>query len=162
MRLVLKRVMLAVLLALAVITVIASLVYVYVVPYCIAEKQAYEVFASSRAGDPRSYEFVAHGIRYGMTHEEVRNVMPNPHRVLEQMPLNVPRWEGTVDLYIFRYGPTWKVPFRKERRVLCEEWYWVYFSSNGGAAKLERDMVKGNGDDVTVDLKARTMKNKGN
>lgn len=69
-----------------------------------------------------------------------------------EMPQSEPRWAGTVDLYIFRYGPTWRGPFQDMETCFYEEWYWIYYNTGGKAVRLEREMVKGPGENITVEL----------
>ncbi len=92
-----------------------------------------------------------------MTRDEVINAMVGADETLLQAPQETPPWDGTVDVYIFRYGPKWKSPLATELRGFYEEWYWVYYTPDGLATKLERDMVIGDGGDLRVNLKIRTM-----
>ncbi len=125
--------------------------------YFATRAQARKAFVSSRYGKPGSYEFVSHGIRYGMTPDEVTNAMAGAAKTLLQGPQETPPWDGTVDIYIFRYGPEWQSPLGGEPRGFYEEWYWVYYTPDGLAVKLERAMVFGDGEDSRVDLKTKTM-----
>ncbi len=125
--------------------------------YVTTRAQARRAFESTRSGKPGSYEFISHGIRYGMAHDEVIKAMAGAAETILQAPQETPQWDGTVDIYIFRYGPQWKSPFAAEPQGFYEEWYWVYYTPDGQATKLERAMAIGDGGDFCVNLKTQTM-----
>ena len=125
--------------------------------YMVARSQAHQAFITSRSGSPDSYEFISRGITYGMTRDEVTNMMSGANEAVHRMSQSEPPWNGTVDLYIFRYGPEWKGRLCTRPRTFYEEWYLVYFSRDDLVVKLTRDMVVGNGSNVVVDLKAKRL-----
>lgn len=125
--------------------------------YISARSQAYGAFRRSRSGQVDSYPFLSYGVTSGMTRQEVAKAMNAAEMTLQNMYQSDPPWDGTVDIYIFKYGPTWQHPLGGHPRVFYEEWYWVYFDPQGRAVKLRRLMVKGEGRDVVVDLQTHKV-----
>ncbi len=88
-----------------------------------------------------------------MTPDEVAVAMRGADKAFFSGTRHTPKWDGTIDVFIFRYGPPWRKPFTGKERFVYEEWYTVFYSTDGRAVKLEREMVKGLGRDVVLDLK---------
>lgn len=125
--------------------------------YFAARSSAKDAYVNSRDGDPESYEFVASGVEYGMTSHEVQKLMGTADRKLCQMPQSSPPWNGLVDLYVFNYKASWRSFCRSQSKIFYEEWFWVYYNQEGQAVKLQRDMVKGSGSNVVVDLESKVL-----
>jgi hypothetical protein len=119
--------------------------------YCYLD--ARHEYDTSRSGVPGSEEFIKRGIRYGMNPQEVRAIMTSADKTSLGMTQVDPPWEGTCDLFIFRYGSSpWRGIFYLKSKVLYEELYTVYYDAEGRAVKIRRDMVRGPGKDMVIDL----------
>jgi hypothetical protein len=108
--------------------------------YPAARRAAERQFLLSRPGEPDSVDFIAHGVRYGMTIDEVDRLMQDAY---ERSPLYRTIEPPTGELsrkYHFRYGPTWRLPFEDKGRYVIKETIEVYFDSECRAFRLERSV----------------------
>lgn len=126
------------------------------------QRTARKAFLASRHGQPDSYSFVVRGVEYGMTPQQVDGLMAGAYEAGRRMPQESPPWDGFVNVYLFRYGPSWWNRMERREEYLYEEWYWVYFDSDERAVKMLRSMLSGGGHswrerNVTIDLKDQRM-----
>jgi len=120
-----------------------------------AYMEARKAFLASRPGRVGSYEFVARGVEYGMSPEQVDKIMSSAYESYHRMPMESPPWPGFVNSYMFRYGPPWNNRLAGDEAYEYEELYYVYFDREGHASRLLWSMQKGDVRTAKIDLKAK-------
>ena len=135
------------------------------ISYIRIKNQAKDNYLNSRLNITFSdtYNFISKGIKYNMSEECVNTIMEAAGKKLYNLHQYSPRWNGYVNIYIFKYGPPWINPITKKEIYCYEEWFWVYFDNGGKAKEIRREMVKGDDfmeyKNVKIDLKTETIKN---
>jgi len=99
-------------------------------------RNALYAYHQSRGADiePNSLAFLSHGIRAGMSIQNVENAMSGCREIAcfrgaEFLNEHPKEWMGPVKLYICEYGPRWYNPLFQRPETLVYERFWIFFDA---------------------------------
>lgn len=97
--------------------------------------EAEHALRASRGGtdaDPASFQFMVHGVQYGMTVDEVDNALRGACEKFGPVEVGTP----SSRLYRFCYGKPYRDLFDKEPEYLLREELHVFFNAQGHAYRI--------------------------
>jgi hypothetical protein len=108
-----------------------------------SESNARNKYLKSREGPPNSAAFIAAGISYGMTSDEVDALFTGRacYRSVNMPLADSDDDQGNVNLYIWRHGSGRISYIGKKSTNYYEEWFFVRFDEEGRAISLTRTIA---------------------